>query len=267
MSSKIETSGNSSNSNDSTTFPFAKTWELNIYELNRVPHDIIYDTSTTIAVSPQILQNELMCPICLDILKNTMTTKECLHRFCHDCIITALRAGNKECPTCRKKLISKRSLRPDPNFDGIIAKIYPNREEYDAMHERWLEKLNKKHLAAIAQNRSTAKSNSRKNNNNNNNGDTPTTGPASRKRPIIHSDADSDYMDADDGKGEGESQASTSTLDMEHSMSSNNILDNEIEIELKPHPAKETTLKSAKFLKTTTNATGIFNKCFYLQVQ
>lgn len=61
------------------------------------------------------------CPICLDMLKKTMTTKECLHRFCSDCIITALRSGNKECPTCRKKLVSKRSLRPDPNFDCLIS--------------------------------------------------------------------------------------------------------------------------------------------------
>jgi E3 ubiquitin-protein ligase RNF1/2 len=143
---------------------YSKTWELNIYELNRMPHDIIYD-DTEIAVSPKILQNELMCPICLDILKNTMTTKECLHRFCHDCIITALRAGNKECPTCRKKLISKRSLRPDPNFDGIISKIYPNREEYDALHEKVLEKLNKKHLSAINNLNSSVQSKASRSNN------------------------------------------------------------------------------------------------------
>lgn len=30
--------------------------------------------------------------------------------------------SNKECPTCRKKLVSKRSLRPDPNFDALISK-------------------------------------------------------------------------------------------------------------------------------------------------
>ena len=53
-----------------------------------------------------------------------MTTKECLHYFCHDCIITALRAGNKEWPTCRKKLISKRSLGKDPNFCSLIKKVY-----------------------------------------------------------------------------------------------------------------------------------------------
>lgn len=49
---------------------------------------------TEVAVSPRSLHSELMCPICLDMLKNTMTTKECLHRFCSDCIVTALRAGS-----------------------------------------------------------------------------------------------------------------------------------------------------------------------------
>ena len=48
---------------------------------------------TEIAVSPRSLHSELMCPIRLDMLKNTMTTKECLHRFCSDCIVTALRSG------------------------------------------------------------------------------------------------------------------------------------------------------------------------------
>ena len=50
-----------------------------------------------------------------------------LCRFCAECIITALRSGNKECPTCRKKLVSKRSLRHDPNFDMLVAKIFPDR--------------------------------------------------------------------------------------------------------------------------------------------
>ena len=99
--------------------------------------------STEIAVSQRSLHSELMCPICLDILKTTMTTKECLHRFCQECIITALRSGNKECPTCRKKLVSKRSLRADPNFDALIAKIYPSRDEYEHYQERVLAKLNK----------------------------------------------------------------------------------------------------------------------------
>ncbi|TKC42564.1 hypothetical protein EI555_000845 [Monodon monoceros] len=57
----------------------------------------------------------------------------------------ALRSGNKECPTCGKKLVSKRSLRPDPNFDALISKIYPSREEYEAHQDRVLIRLSHLH--------------------------------------------------------------------------------------------------------------------------
>ncbi|CAB1351106.1 unnamed protein product [Coregonus sp. 'balchen'] len=117
----------------------SKTWELSLYELHRSPQEAIMD-GTEIAVSPRSLHSELMCPICLDMLKNTMTTKECLHRFCSDCIVTALRSGNKECPTCRKKLVSRRSLRRDSNFDALISKIYPSRDEYEAHQDRRVRK-------------------------------------------------------------------------------------------------------------------------------
>jgi len=121
-----------------------KSWDLSLYELHRTPQEAITDT-TEIAVSPKSLQSELTCPICLDMLTSTMTTKECLHRFCADCIITALRSGNKECPTCRKKLVSKRSLRPDPNFDQLVAKIFPDREEYEEQQEKVLAILSRSH--------------------------------------------------------------------------------------------------------------------------
>ncbi|XP_061598148.1 E3 ubiquitin-protein ligase RING2-A-like isoform X2 [Cololabis saira] len=122
----------------------SKTWELSLYELHRSPQVAIVD-GTEVAVSPRSLHSELMCPICLDMLKNTMTTKECLHRFCSDCIVTALRSGNKECPTCRKKLVSRRSLRRDSNFDALISKIYPSRDEYEAHQRSVLERLNRLH--------------------------------------------------------------------------------------------------------------------------
>ncbi|XP_059611398.1 E3 ubiquitin-protein ligase RING1 [Phlebotomus argentipes] len=127
--------------------PVNKTWDLSLYEIHRSPQEAITD-NTEIAVSPRSLHSELMCPICLDMLKKTMTTKECLHRFCSDCIVTALRSGNKECPTCRKKLVSKRSLRHDPNFDLLISKIYPSRDEYEAHQERVLAKFNQSHSQA-----------------------------------------------------------------------------------------------------------------------
>ncbi|KAI3385056.1 hypothetical protein SNEBB_005704 [Seison nebaliae] len=115
---------------------------LTPYEQQRQCHEILVD-APNITVQPNKLFSELTCPICLDILQNTMTTKECLHRFCYDCIITALRAGNKECPTCRKKLVSKRSLRSDPNFNGLIEVLFPNRNEYEKVQTQMLEKYSK----------------------------------------------------------------------------------------------------------------------------
>uniref|UniRef100_A0A2K6P0T7 E3 ubiquitin-protein ligase RING2 n=1 Tax=Rhinopithecus roxellana TaxID=61622 RepID=A0A2K6P0T7_RHIRO len=126
MSQAVQTNG---------TQPLSKTRELMALLQEAITHEIV--------VSPRSLHSELMCPICLDMLKNTMTTKECLHRFCADCIIIALRSGNRECPTCRKKLVSKRSLRPDPNFDALISKIYPSHDEYETHQDRVLARISK----------------------------------------------------------------------------------------------------------------------------
>lgn len=225
---------------------YAKTWELNVYELNRQPHEVIND-DTEIAVSPKSLHNELMCPICLDILKSTMTTKECLHRFCHDCIITALRAGNKECPTCRKKLVSKRSLRPDPNFDALIAKIYPNREEYDIMHEKVLERLHKKQSSgnsgsrrrrSIKQQSSNANVHSEESQQSHEIAEPSSGSHANRKRTIS------------DDSDEVESRTTTSERSHAHTADGND----DVELILKPHP-RETAHQSHRFLKTTANAT------------
>ena len=49
--------------------------ELSPYELHRKPHEMVTD-STVVAVSPRALRSELMCPICLDLMKTPQTTKE-----------------------------------------------------------------------------------------------------------------------------------------------------------------------------------------------
>lgn len=102
-------------------------FELTEYEMERKAQKILADSE--ISISPRSLHRELMCPICLEILDQTMTTRECLHRFCSVCINKALRSGNKECPTCRKKLTSRRCLRADPNFDQLIKKIYKDDQD------------------------------------------------------------------------------------------------------------------------------------------
>lgn len=56
--------------------------------------------------------------------------------------MTALRAGSKKCPTCRKRLISKRCLRPDHNVDSLISLLFPNREEFNEHRNKIIESLN-----------------------------------------------------------------------------------------------------------------------------
>ncbi|MQM09879.1 hypothetical protein Taro_042759 [Colocasia esculenta] len=93
---------------------------------------------------------------------------ECLHRFCRECIDKSMRLGfhlpisaymlsscrNNECPACRTHCASRRSLRDDPNYDALIAALYPDIDKYEeeelAFHEE--DKLrNKKIQASIAE--------------------------------------------------------------------------------------------------------------------
>ncbi|ESO11968.1 hypothetical protein HELRODRAFT_184809 [Helobdella robusta] len=222
----------------------SKTWGLTPYELHRTPQEAVTD-NTEIAVSPRSLHNELMCPICLDMLKNTMTTKECLHRFCQECIITALRSGNKECPTCRKKLISKRSLRPDPNFDALISKIYPCRDEYDAHQERVLAKLKQTmNPAALTQNieeglRQQALSrNQRK----------KVTDSESNDTPRKH------HGNSDESAGENSMCGDVSSEGPSTGRPTNKSPP-EIELVFKPHPShSDSNSTQVRYIKTTSNA-------------
>ncbi|GBG65600.1 hypothetical protein CBR_g51482 [Chara braunii] len=77
------------------------------------------------------LRKETECPICLGIIRKTRTVMECLHRFCRECIDKAMRIGNNECPACRVHCASRRSLRADPNFDSLIAALYPDVDKYE----------------------------------------------------------------------------------------------------------------------------------------
>ncbi|KAF7803427.1 putative E3 ubiquitin-protein ligase RING1a isoform X1 [Senna tora] len=100
------------------------------------------------------VRKEVQCPICLGIIRKTRTVMECLHRFCRECIDKSMRLGNNECPSCRTHCASRRSLRDDPNYDALIAALYPDIDKYEeedmALHED--EKaLNKQIQASFAQ--------------------------------------------------------------------------------------------------------------------
>ncbi|XP_024365504.1 uncharacterized protein [Physcomitrium patens] len=89
------------------------------------------DNKDYIRVCRSDIRKEMQCPICLGIIRKTRTVMECLHRFCRECIDKSMRLGNNECPACRTHCASRRSLRDDPNFDALVAAIYPDLDEYE----------------------------------------------------------------------------------------------------------------------------------------
>ncbi|XP_051128782.1 putative E3 ubiquitin-protein ligase RING1a [Andrographis paniculata] len=107
-----------------------------------------------ISVNLAEIRKEVQCPICLGIIRKTRTVMECLHRFCRECIDKSMRLGNNECPACRTHCASRRSLRDDPNYDALIAALYPDIDKYEeeelAFHEEE-QARNKQIQATIAQ--------------------------------------------------------------------------------------------------------------------
>ena len=69
------------------------------------------DPATTVVRSGQALAPDFTCPVCLRILRKTEIVVECLHRFCGECIQKCLRVAKHECPSCRVKVPSRRSLK------------------------------------------------------------------------------------------------------------------------------------------------------------
>ncbi|KAI6192678.1 RING-type domain-containing protein [Aphelenchoides fujianensis] len=132
------------------TITGGKTLELTEYDRHRKPHTVIND-GTMVNIGARTLSSEICCPICLDLFTTTMGTKECLHRFCSECINTALLRNNKECPTCRKKIVSKRSLRCDSNLDGLLSKIWPERRMYDEMQNEAMKNYHQQNCVASLQ--------------------------------------------------------------------------------------------------------------------
>ena len=130
--SLVNTSHNASTSGSTTVTRSASEcnkWELSTYEQGRAPQEVITDHDTRMALHPECLRNDFMCPICLKLQSNTVTVMGCLHRFCKECIVKALSNTSKECAVCRTRLPNKRYLRADPNFDMLIQRIFPLREE------------------------------------------------------------------------------------------------------------------------------------------
>ena len=186
-------------------------------------------------------------------------------RFCQECIITALRSGNKECPTCRKKLVSKRSLRPDPNFDALISKIYPCRDEYEAHQEHVLARIKQsinplvmaqnveEGLRQQAVNRAQRVKKQMQGDFSQVHGGSLTSDDGSPPKHLRVTEISSSAGD----NGSSADQLPGGTRVVEGSCSA---LAAEIELVMRPHPqlTKHDVCDSqTRFIKTTSNATGI----------
>ncbi|NXN40045.1 BRCA1 protein, partial [Rhinoptilus africanus] len=67
------------------------------------------------------MQKNLECPICLDVIKEPVSTK-CDHIFCRFCIFKLLSKKNKgvtQCPLCKTE-VTKRSLKENSRFKQLI---------------------------------------------------------------------------------------------------------------------------------------------------
>ncbi|XWS12620.1 hypothetical protein CRYUN_Cryun37aG0105700 [Craigia yunnanensis] len=123
-------------------------------ESDRSPSPCNEHKQEYVLVKSSDIRKEVQCPICLGIIRKTRTVMECLHRFCRECIDKSMRMGNNECPACRTHCASRRSLRDDPNYDTLIAALYPDIDKYEeeelTFHEEEITR-NKQIQASIAQ--------------------------------------------------------------------------------------------------------------------
>ena len=104
---------------------------LDLYDIHRKPRPITTDVTQTVSLPLGQFTKELQCPICLQLLTHTLTSMECLHRFCSECVNSSLRIGKKECPVCRSSCATRRSLRPDQTFDELIVTMYGDLDVYE----------------------------------------------------------------------------------------------------------------------------------------
>lgn len=176
-------------------------------------------------------------------------------------------------------------MRPDPNFDLLISKIYPSRDEYETHQTRVLEKLNKSHSQANlvqsinegikiqTQNRlQRTKKNQQDEQNEGSSTSTPktpsNTGPVKDNvtRTVVQARVAKKIKSVMISENDGPASSSIDRSDItEGDSSSRGTTLDEIELVFKPHPTemgsdnqliKVLKENSIRYIKTTANATG-----------
>jgi hypothetical protein len=73
--------------------PLEAVGGLTPYEMCRAP--LPPDPQAAVEADLKQVRQDLSCPVCLGLLRDTHTTIQFMHRFCHECIVHSLRLGNK----------------------------------------------------------------------------------------------------------------------------------------------------------------------------
>ncbi|KAK6110205.1 Zinc finger C3HC4 type (RING finger) family protein [Brugia pahangi] len=108
--------------------------QLTSYDRSRKPHTLRSGVDTK-SIHFDWISKELECGICEKTIQNTMVVRNCMHRFCADCILQRIHTGARKCPSCHKVLPKKTPLKSDANFDAIINKMWCL---YQAVHIKLL---------------------------------------------------------------------------------------------------------------------------------
>lgn len=183
-------------------------------------------------------------------------------------------------------------MRPDPNFDLLISKIYPSRDEYEAHQTRVLEKLNKSHSQANlvqsinegikiqTQNRlqRTNKKNQQDEQNESSSSTAPKTplnnsgsGKDNVTRTVVQAKVAKKLKTVMISENDGPASSTADRSDITEGDGSRGVTLDEIELVFKPHPTEMGSdnqlirvLKenSVRYIKTTANATGKYINFF-----
>jgi len=91
-----------------------------------------------ITFKTRILNQYLLCSLCMGYFKDAHTIMECLHTFCKSCIYKYF-LENSECPTCGISLkpFPMQTIRVDRTLQSIVDKIFPQLLLKDLQEEKF----------------------------------------------------------------------------------------------------------------------------------
>lgn len=106
------------------------------------PRPLTHNAKKTISTTVY----DTSCPICLEQFNDPHIVPECCHRFCKGCIDEALKY-RRECPICRGRVTSRRSLRRDGLFAKLLHLLEVERAKGNAIVAPTLYKANANQLS------------------------------------------------------------------------------------------------------------------------